>query len=296
MSAMSNGESRFLSAPDGLRLHAKDWGPRHAGHCVVCLPGLARTAADFDKLAERLSGGPDPRRVIALDYRGRGLSDRDPSGQYDIMVENADILSVLTALEAQEAVFVGTSRGGLHAMIIGALRPAMIRGVVMNDVGPRIETAGLVRIRSYVGKMPKPRDMNEAVDIMKAIGQAQFIGLPEEEWRAYAALTFEEKDGAVVPRYDPRLVSTLDSLDLDQPLPEFWPQFEGLFHAPLLALRGENSDLLSPQTYDAMLARHPRAEGMVVPDQGHAPLLRDEATMARIEAFVARCLAPEGVA
>lgn len=284
------GESRFFSAPDGLRIHAKDWGPRHAGACVVCLPGLARTAGDFDRLAARLSSGPEARRVIALDYRGRGLSERDPSGQYDIMVENADILSVLTAMEAHEAVFIGTSRGGLHAMIVGAMRPSMIRGVVMNDVGPRIETAGLVRIRSYVGKMPKPRSMDEAVEIVKAMGRAHFTNMPEEEWRAFADLTFDEQEGGIVPRYDPRLTSTLDSLDLEQPLPELWPQFEGLFHAPLLALRGENSDLLSQATFDAMLERHPQSEGFIVRGQGHAPLLRDEETIDAIERFVARCL------
>lgn len=284
------GESRFFSAPDGLRIHAKDWGPREAGACVVCLPGLARTAGDFDRLAARLSSGPEGRRVIALDYRGRGLSERDPSGQYDIMVENADILSVLTAMEAHEAVFIGTSRGGLHAMIVGAMRPAMIRGVVMNDVGPRIETAGLLRIRSYVGKMPTPRSMEEAVEIVKAMGRTQFTDLPEEEWRAFAELTFEEKNGAITPRYDPRLTSTLETLDLDKPMPEFWPQFEGLFHAPLLALRGENSDLLSPATFEAMLARHPDSEGLTVRAQGHAPLLRDADTMEAIARFVGRCL------
>lgn len=283
------GESRFFSAPDGLRLHVTDWGPRHAGRCVVCLPGLARTAGDFDSLAARLSTGPEARRVIAMDYRGRGLSERDPSGTYDIMVENADILSVLTAMEAHEAVIVGTSRGGLHAMIVGAIRPALIRGVVMNDVGPRIETAGLLRIRSYVGKMPKPRSMDEAVEIVKAMGRAQFTDLPEEEWRAFAELTFEARDDVIVPRYDPRLTSTLDTLDLDKPLPEFWPQFEGLFHAPLLALRGENSDLLSQETFETMLARHPNAEGLVVRGQGHAPLLRDEETISAIQQFVARC-------
>lgn len=283
-------ESRFFSAPDGVRIHAKDWGPRGDGACVVCLPGLARTAADFDLLAAHLSSGAKPRRVIAIDYRGRGLSERDPAGAYDIMVENADILSVLTAMEAHEAVIIGTSRGGLHAMILGATRPALLRGVALNDVGPKIEKAGLLRIRSYVGKMPQPRSMDEATELLKTMGRAQFTDLPEAEWRAFAELTFEEKNGAITPRYDARLSKTLETLDLDQPLPELWPQFDGLGHVPLLAIRGANSDLLSAETFEAMLSRHKLAKGHVVPAQGHAPLLRDEPTLAVIDDFVARCL------
>jgi pimeloyl-ACP methyl ester carboxylesterase len=226
---------------------------------------------------------------VALDYRGRGLSDREPAGDYDLMVENADVLAVATALELHEAVLVGTSRGGLHAMIIGATRPTLLRGVVLNDVGPRIETAGLVRIRGYVGKLPTPRDMEDAVDLLRTIGRAQFTDLSEDDWRTYAELTFEAREGAIVPRYDPRLSKGLAALDLDRPLPQLWPQFDALKHAPLLAIRGANSDLLSPQTLAEMVARHPRAQAMTVDGQGHAPLLLDDATLERIARFCAAC-------
>ncbi|MBK9082775.1 MAG: alpha/beta hydrolase [Rhizobiales bacterium] len=281
-------ESRFVTAPDGVRLHASVYGAGRAGAPVLCLPGLARTSADFDPLARALSEGAAgaPRRVVALDYRGRGLSDLDPDGRYEMATENADILAVCDALEVAEAIVVGTSRGGLHAMLFGATRPTLLRGVVLNDVGPRLEAAGLMRIRGYVGKLPAPRDMADAVDLLRTLMQAQFSALGEADWRLFAETTFQERDGGIVPRYDPRLAKTLEALDLDSPLPEFWPQFEALAHAPVLAIRGERSDLLSDATLREMAARHPRLTTLTVAGQGHAPLLADAPTIARIAEFV----------
>lgn len=252
---------------------------------MVCLPGLARTAADFDRLARRLSRSG--RRVGALDYRGRGLSDRDPDWRrYDIKIESEDIQTALTAAGIERAIFVGTSRGGLHVMALAAFRPTLIRAAVLNDIGPIIEAAGLARIRGYVGKLPKLTSWSDAVDMFKGMFGGQFSALDPSDWETYARLTFEEKDGALIPRYDTRLLRTLDELDLDAPLPQLWPQFDGLANVPLLAIRGANSDLLSPATLAAMAARHPRCETLVVPGQGHAPLLLDEPTLSRIADFV----------
>ena len=284
-------QSRFYSAADGLKLHLRDFGPRTSALTpVVCLPGLARTAADFDLLATAIAGGRGggPRRVVSIDYRGRGLSDRDPNWKnYDIFVESADILTMLAAAGIEKAIFVGTSRGGLHTIVLGATRPAMLRAVVMNDIGPIIETQGIARIRGYVGKLPTPNSWKDAIDLFKKIAGAQFTGLKDEDWEAYARLTFEEKDGKFSTRYDPMLMRSLDAFDLEAPLPKLWPQFDGLKHVPLLVIRGENSDLLSQATLDEMLARHPGAESLVVPGQGHAPLLLDEPSIARICQFIA---------
>lgn len=276
--------SRFCSAPDGLKLHLRDYDPGNEATAVVCLPGLARTAADFDALAAALSPS---RRVVCIDYRGRGLSDFDPHWQnYDLMTENADILTQLAAAGISEAVIVGTSRGGLHAMLFAATRPTLLRGVVLNDIGPVIETKGLVRIRGYVGKLPAPRSWPDAAVLAKNIMSAQFTALSEADWDAYARLTFEEKDGTFRPRYDTRISKTLEALNLEAPAPQMWPQFEGLRGIRVLALRGENSDLLSEATIRAMGARHPRFTARTVPGQGHAPLLLDEATITGIAAFI----------
>jgi pimeloyl-ACP methyl ester carboxylesterase len=281
-------DSRFVTAPDGLRLHARVYGAERAGAPVLCLPGLARTSADFGPLARALSEGAAgaPRRVVALDYRGRGLSAFDPDGRYELATENADILAVCDALEVADAIVVGTSRGGLHAMLFGATRPTLLRGVVLNDVGPKIEAAGLMRIRGYVGKLPTPRDMDDARDLLRTLMRAQFPALDEADWRFFAQTTFQEREGKIEPRYDSRLARTLEALDLDSPLPELWPQFEAIAHAPVLAIRGERSDLLSKATLAEMGRRHPRFESLTVVGQGHAPLLADAPTIARIADFV----------
>jgi pimeloyl-ACP methyl ester carboxylesterase len=284
--------SRFYSASDGLKLHLRDYGPRLATTLpVVCLPGLARTAADFDWLARALTAtaAVKTRRVLALDYRGRGESewDRNPAN-YDVRVENADILSVLTSVEISEAIIIGTSRGGLHAMLLAATRPALLRGVVLNDIGPKIESKGLLRIRGYVGKLPQPQSMTDAVDMFKKMAGQQFPALTEAEWKIFAQLTFEEKNGRLIPRYDPKLSHTLKDFDVEQPLPTLWPQFEGLARIPILAIRGELSDVLSEETLADMLRRHPLCQAYRVPGQGHAPLLIDTASIQRIAEFVAQ--------
>ena len=278
--------SRFFTSKDGLRLHMKDWGAASPALPVVCLPGLSRTAADFDTLAARLS---PTRRVVALDYRGRGLSDRDPDWKhYDLFVENIDILTVLEASGIEAAIFVGTSRGGLHTMLLTGTRPQLLRAVVLNDIGPVLEVEGLRRIQSYVGKLPRPNSWAGAVEIAKGIMGAHFTGLSEADWEAYARQTFEETQAGFSPRYDAAIMKAFAQMDLDKPIPALWPQFEALAPVPVLAIRGENSDLLSPQTLAEMARRHPHFKAMTVPGQGHAPLLRDEPTLATIEAFIAR--------
>lgn len=283
-------ESRFISAPDGLMLHAREYGsPLLPGTPVLCLPGLARTAADFDVVARALaSGAADrPRRVVALDYRGRGLSARDSNWRnYELRVENADILACMDALGLAHAIFLGTSRGGLHIMMTAATRPAAIKAAILNDIGPAVEAQGLARVRSYVGKLPEPRSWTDAADLAKRIMGAQFTALNEGDWLAYARLTFEEKDGKFAPRYDPKLMKGLESLDLEAPLPTAWPQFEGLARVPTLSLRGENSDLLSEATVGEMAKRHPRFQSHTVPGQGHAPLLLDEPTISVVTDFI----------
>ncbi|MGE3246334.1 MAG: alpha/beta fold hydrolase, partial [Beijerinckiaceae bacterium] len=281
----------FVSAPDGLRLRAKVWGgPELPGLPLVCLPGLARTAEDFDAVAAAVVAGKGcrARRVAVLDYRGRGLSDRDRNWRnYDMMVENADILTVLAALGIEEAAFLGTSRGGLHLMVFAATRPGMMRRVILNDIGPVIEGKGLARIRGYVGKLPAPKSWDDAVDLCRRIMSAHFTGLKQDDWLAYAKLTFRNDNGTFVPRYDPALSKVLETMDMDKPLPQLWPQFAGLHAAPMLAIRGENSDLLSPETLNKMQLAHPACQIFVVPGQGHAPLLLDDASIARIAAFLA---------
>jgi len=282
----------FVTAQDGLRLHVREYGERTARALpVVCLPGLARTTADFDPLAAALAGSRDrPRRVLPLDYRGRGLSqyDRDPS-RYSIPIELDDVITVLTARAVASAVFVGTSRGGLIAMALAVARPTMIAGVVLNDIGPVIEPQGLMRIKGYVGKLPQPNSFTEGAEALRRLFGAQFPKLGEADWLASARRAWQERDGRLVLTYDPRLADGLAALAPDQPLPTMWPQFDALAHLPMMIIRGANSDILSAETLAAMQARRCATTVLEIPDQGHAPLLAEPDTIARIAAFLADC-------
>ncbi len=281
----------FVSAEDGLRLHLRDYGsPLDPGLPVVCLPGLARNGADFAPLAEALAAGAAgrKRRVVALDYRGRGESDFDRDWRhYDLSVEAADILAQLAAVEIHAAIFVGTSRGGFHAMALAAARPALVRGAVLNDVGPVVELQGLTRIRQYLRHPAAPNSLPDAIDYVRKAMSAQFPALSDADFEFYARASFQKLDGTFGATFDPNLVKPLDKLRLDEPLPQSWDLFEALADVPLLVIRGSNSDVLSQETFVEMARRHRNCATHVVEGQGHPPLLADAATIARIAAFVA---------
>jgi pimeloyl-ACP methyl ester carboxylesterase len=281
----------FVTAQDGLKLHVREWGRRAAPALpVVCLPGLARTVADFEPLAAALAGSKAPRRVLALDSRGRGRSqyDRNPAN-YNLKVELADLVAVLTALGISQAVFVGSSRGGILAMLLGVARPSVIAGCVLNDIGPVIEPQGLARIKSYVGKLPRPASFQEGTDILRELFGSQFPKLTDDEWLAFARRTFKEEDGRMVPDYDVKLATILRDIDPDHPPPALWKEFDSLARMPMMVIRGSNSDILSPATVAAMRARRANLDVVEVTDQGHAPLLVDPGTIGRIADFVAAC-------
>lgn len=293
---MQNGVSSiFISAPDGLRLHARCYGRGSArGTPVVCLPGLARTAADFEALASALADeGAHPRRVVALDYRGRGLSDydRDPRN-YSLQIELADVIAVVTALDTLPAIFVGTSRGGILAMLLAAVRPTAIAGVVLNDIGPMIEWQGLMRIKSYVGKLPQPRNFGEGAEILRRLFSAQFPKLGHDDWLASAHRAFKEEKGRLVTTYDVKLAKAMEGVEPEQPVASLWKEFDALSALPVMVIRGANSDILSAETVEAMRARRAALDTLEVPDQGHAPLLAEAGTIRRIAAFVSRCDRP----
>jgi pimeloyl-ACP methyl ester carboxylesterase len=236
------------------------------------------------------------RRVICLDARGRGLSeyDRNPEN-YNLLVELGDVVAVLTALAVGPAVFVGSSRGGLVTMYLGVAHAPAIAGVVLHDIGPVIEPKGLARLKSYVGKLPQPHTFAEGGAILRQLFQSQFPKLTTEQWLAAAQRAWRlresasaEAGGVLVPTYDVRLARTLDNVDIEQPLPPLWSEFDALKRVPILVIRGAHSDLLSSETVAAMAARHCGLESIEVPDQGHVPLLEGE-LVARIVDFVGRC-------
>jgi pimeloyl-ACP methyl ester carboxylesterase len=280
---------RWYSAPDGLRLYARVYGEEIEGPLpVVCLAGLTRNCRDFHQLALHLSQHAGrPRKVVCFDYRGRGKSAYDRNWKnYDILVETGDVIAGLTALGIAHGAFIGTSRGGLIIHALAALRPAALKAVVLNDVGPVVEGAGLAQIRARLERAPRPRTFDEALALQKAAGAHAFPALRDEDWERMVRAFYRNENGRPVADFDPALLKTLKSIDFNKPLPVFWPQFLGLGAIPLLAIRGENSALLSAQTLSEMASRHSRIQTVTVPGQGHAPLLETAGLPERIRVFL----------
>jgi pimeloyl-ACP methyl ester carboxylesterase len=282
----------FITVQDGLRLHVREYGARTAPSLpVICLPGLTRTVADFEALAPALANdSAGNRRVIAIDSRGRGLSDYDPDpDNYNLAVELADVVDVSIALGVGPALFVGSSRGGLLTLLMGIAHPTAIAGVVLHDIGPIIEQKGLARLKSYVGKLPQPRDFEEGSEILRRLFSGQFPKFQAAQWRAAAHRTWHMKDGGLKPTYDVRLARTLAGIDVERPLPPLWNEFEALSRVPMLVIHGTNSDILSAATLSAMAARHPGMQCIEVADQGHVPLLEGNDLLRQVIAFAATC-------
>jgi pimeloyl-ACP methyl ester carboxylesterase len=283
--------SVFVTAQDGLTLHVRRYGSPHASaHSVVCLPGLARTATDFHALAMALADDPaNPRLVLALDYRGHGQSQYDPNPKnYTIRVALADLSTVLGAFQITSAIFVGTSFGGVLAMMLTGMPPVAAAGVILNDIGPVMEPRGLMRIKSYVGTLPIARNFEEGAEILRWLFKAQFTKLGPQDWVAFAQRTWHEDHGTLVPSHDPKLARALRGFSLER-LPTLWDQFDAMARIPLMVIRGANSDMLARPTLNEMLVRRGQLEVVVVPDQGHAPLLAEPKVIRRVAAFVASC-------
>jgi pimeloyl-ACP methyl ester carboxylesterase len=296
---MNEIKDLYFTAPDGLKLHALAAGPRDAARLpAICLPGLTRTNEDFREFVEALAFDANaPRYVIALSSRGRGRSDRDPKPEnYSVPVELNDLLSVLDQTGITRAIFVGTSRGGILTMALTAARPQAIAGAVLNDIGPVIEMPGLLRIQSYVGKLPKAKDWDDAVRMQKMIMAHEFPGFSEDDWLRYTRLSWRETPEGIIGASDAAISHNLREIDASKPATPMWPLFEGLKGVPLLVVRGEHSDLLSRESLGEMQARHPDMTAIEIHGVGHPPVFWDETTIGPVRELALRCDAKNGLA
>ena len=281
---------RFTS-DDGLLLTARIFDADSDRLPILCLPGLSRNSLDFVRLGTFFARhATEPRRVIALDYRGRGLSDHDPDWRnYTPLREAQDVLTAADTLEVDRALIIGTSRGGIIAMLLAGIRPDLIAGAVLNDIGPVIERSGLLRIKNYLAARRTVSSWEQAEMAAREALGSQFPALCDEDWRAYTAASYVATPSGLVPQFDEHLLQPMADPSFLEHVPALWPQFMSLAGRPVLAIRGELSDLLSTETLHAMAERHPDFEQLTVRGQGHAPLLRDEISLERILAFARRC-------
>ncbi|MEX0279839.1 MAG: alpha/beta fold hydrolase [Arenibacterium sp.] len=252
---------------DGLSLY---YEVRGEGEPVLCLAGLTRNVRDFDFLAPHLKGW----QMIALDSRGRGNSDFDPTyANYNVMRESQDVVELLDHLGIAKTWVIGTSRGGLLAMMLAAGHRDRLRGVVLNDVGPVVDAGGISRIVAYVGQPPQERSLNEAAENLATVMGKGFPGVDLLRWREVAAANFREDGDGLALRYDPLLRQALvEQLDAG-PVGDVWPLFDALKGLPLGVLRGANSDILTEDTLAQMRVHNPEMKVATVPDRAHVPFL-----------------------
>ena len=273
---------RFQSR-DGLMLYARDYNRalRHAP-VVLCLPGLTRNSADFAALADHLS---ERFRVLALDFRGRGRSDYDPDAMnYHPGTYVQDVLSLLDSLGVASASLIGTSLGGLVSMALAATAPTRVTSLILNDVAPALNPAGLARIRGYVGDVAPVPDWKAAAARARAVHGREFPDFTDSDWLAFARNLYREApDGSLVLDYDPAIAVLFNEADPAAPPPDLWPVFSALPEVPLLLIRGALSDIVSPQVVARMQAQRPAMACVEVAGRGHAPLLTEAVCLKAID-------------
>ena len=282
-------------SPDGLTLSGRQWRPQpvpedgrtaKAIPAVLCLPGLSRNTRDFDDIAQSLQS--KGHHVIALDYRGRGKSAWDPDWRnYALTVEEKDIDAAIEMLGLDRFALLGTSRGGLHGLAMGLRYPATrMAAVIFNDIGPHIEMRAIHRIAATLGRKMKYSSFEDLASGLAHLLGFQFPAFGGKDWIRLAKQLASDQEGYVVLDYDPALARQFASLDDAAPAPDLWPLYEKLIDRPVMVLRGEHSDLLSPQTCQRMVECHPNARLRTIAGQGHAPVLWEREIQEEIAEFL----------
>jgi len=281
--ASTRYEDRYYVVRDGLRLHYRDYPGARTRPPLLCLHGLTRNSRDWAEFAERYS----PRfRVLSLEFRGRAGSDYDPlPARYNPLTYAGDVIELLDQLGISQAVFVGTSLGGLVTMTVAAMAPHRIAATILNDVGPDLDASGIDRILSYVGKDRRFKSWDEAADAIAANYGASFDRYSHDDWVKMAKRNCREENGEIRFDYDMAIAEPFKTAG-PTPNVDLWPFFAVLGQKPLLVIRGAKSDLLTAATADKMREVVPDVKLAVVPGVGHAPELNEPEAVAAIDEFL----------
>lgn len=279
-------EDRYYNSVDGLRLHYRDYAGPADQPPILCLPGLTRNARDFEEVAERLAGA---WRVICLEFRGRGLSEKDPDPRrYMPPTYAKDVLKLLDQLGIADAVFFGTSLGGLVTMLVASSDEERVAGALLNDIGPEVAPAGIERIRTYVGKPQRWGSWNEAAEALGTAQREVYPGYGSAEWLRFTRRVCREENGGIVFDYDMNIAVPFAEVN-DSTQPNLWPMLDGLSGKPVTVLRGETSDLFAPAVAERMIRDiGATAELVTVTGIGHAPALDEPGSIAAIDRLLAK--------
>jgi len=280
---------RWFTSRDGLSLYARDYpgadGPARLP--VICIHGLTRNSADFDSIATRIA--QTGRRVIAVDVRGRGRSERAANPMtYQPQFYALDVIDLFEQLGIKEAVFLGTSMGGLITMALAALKPRLVAAAILNDIGPDVSRAGLARITEYAGQSVETKTWADAVAYVKQHNAVAMPHYKAADWDAFARRVFRENEaGQPVLDYDPDISVPIIAGGRKALVPNLWPFFSKLAaRRPMLLIRGAISDLLDGPIAAKMRKKAPHMGYVEVPNVGHAPMLDEPEAEAAILSFL----------
>ncbi len=287
MSEMRERNVRCLSPAGFHDMAYVEWGDPRNPRVLVCVHGLTRNGRDFDFLAERLAG---EYRVVCPDVAGRGRSDWLEDKQlYAVPQYAADMATLIARLDVDGVDWLGTSMGGLIGMALAAQRKAPIARLILNDVGPVITATSIARIGEYVGRAPRFDGIEQAEAFVRFVA-APFGALSDEQWRHLTVHSLKTAaDGKLEFRYDPGIAVPFraqQAADAGKDV-DLWPIYDAI-RCPTLAIRGAQSDLLTPETHAAMAQRGPRARLAEIPGVGHAPMFMDDQQVDRVKEFLAR--------
>lgn len=274
---------------DGVRLHARLYDNRANADAsavpLFCIPGLTRNARDFDVLAPHLA---QSRPVYAINLRGRGDSGYAKDAMsYTPLTYVQDVIALVEELGLEKVIMVGTSLGGLVTMLLNAMRPGLVAGVVLNDVGPEIEAAGLDRIRGYVGQAASYPTWVHCARAVATTNAGVFPDWSLQDWIVAVKRSHKTTpEGVIVADYDANIAQPF-KLPGGEAGVDLWPAFEALANIPTLIVRGALSDILGSEAAERMVARLRQGRLVTVPAVGHAPTLDEPEAVAAIDALVA---------
>ncbi len=267
---------RFFVTTDGTKLAYRDEGE---GLPVLALAGLTRDGRDFDYVAPHLEG----IRLIRLDSRGRGQSGWSGADTYTVPQEADDAIALLDHLKIDKAAILGTSRGGLIAMLLGAVAKGRLHGICLNDVGPVLEPPALTRIGDYIGKRPVAKTIEGMAE--KLSRDPAFPNVPMSRWIEEAERHYVQEGTGLGLTYDPELRTSFIKA-LDAPAVDAWPLFDAMKGIPTMLVRGHNTDLLSEETANEMRKRIPEMIFVDVADRGHVPFLDEPLVVSALQRWI----------
>ena len=281
----------YFTSYAGIKIYGRHYPGDPSKRPLICLSNIIENGRTFEPLCYALSHEQHTMRpVYTIDYRGRGYSEHDPNwNNYAPLIEMIDLINFMTLNRIHQPIILGSGWGGIIAMMIATFHPTMLGPIILNDIGPRIETNGLIRAQAFIGRLPIPTSWRKAAELLKDLHGNHFTDLSDDVWMRLAHEQFNEENDRPTLSYDRNLQKSMMMLDVIEGAPLMWEQFLAMKHLPILAIRGENSDVLSKETFEEMFYRHPNLQMFTVANEGHTPLLDDDLSIERIRLFLDRC-------